>query len=246
MIVRQINLPVPESHALKRSQVNAILEKSLRLLEQMQFHLPSFAHWSPQDWASKGPECASIVRRRLGWDITDFGLGDFDRLGLVLFTIRNGTLDELAKPNGKIYAEKILIAQPGQITPAHFHFKKMEDIINRGGGDLMVQLWNATPDEKFADTPVRVECDSTFVDLPAGGVLRLKPGESVTLPTRLYHKFWADSDRATVLIGEVSMVNDDHTDNRFAEPMGRFATIEEDQAPLRLLCGEYDRYYRHG
>ncbi len=42
-----------------------------------------------------------------------------------------------------------------------------------------------------------------------------------------------------MLIGEVSMCNDDNTDNRFLKPLGRFPTIEEDEAPYRLLCNEY-------
>ena len=35
------------------------------------------------------------------------------------------------------------------------------------------------------------------------------------------------------------MVNDDNTDNRFLEGMGRFSAVEEDEAPLYLLCNEY-------
>ena len=33
--------------------------------------------------------------------------------------------------------------------------------------------------------------------------------------------------------------NDDNTDNRFYEPLGRFPEIEEDEPPYRLLCTEY-------
>lgn len=43
----------------------------------------------------------------------------------------------------------------------------------------------------------------------------------------------------TVLAGEVSRVNDDTNDNRFLEPLPRFPAIEEDEAPLHLLCTEY-------
>jgi hypothetical protein len=38
-----------------------------------------------------------------------------------------------------------------------------------------------------------------------------------------------------VLIGEVSNVNDDLTDNIFREPIGRFSTVEED-AQIRFIC----------
>lgn len=42
-----------------------------------------------------------------------------------------------------------------------------------------------------------------------------------------------------ILIGEFSMCNDDTTNNRFHDPVGRFPEIEEDEAPYRLLCNEY-------
>ncbi len=71
----------------------------------------------------------------------------------------------------------------------------------------------------------------------------LEPGESITLPTRQYHKFWGEGSR--VLVGEVSNVNDDNIDNRFYEPVGRFPDIEEDEEPLYLLCNDYGKYYRH-
>ena len=123
----------------------------------------------------------------------------------------------------------------------HFHWAKMEDIINRGGGRMAIQLYNAAPDDSLADTPVTVSLDGVERSLPAGSVLRLEPGESITLPARLYHAFWAEGGRT--LIGEVSLVNDDLSDNRFLEPAGRFPAIDEDEAPLYLLCTDYPAYY---
>jgi D-lyxose ketol-isomerase len=43
------------------------------------------------------------------------------------------------------------------------------------------------------------------------------------------------------LIGEVSTVNDDNTDNIFREPIGRFPEINEDEAPRHLLVSDYDK-----
>ena len=43
------------------------------------------------------------------------------------------------------------------------------------------------------------------------------------------------------MIGEVSTVNDDNTDNIFREPIGRFSDIEEDEAPRHLLVSDYDK-----
>lgn len=38
-------------------------------------------------------------------------------------------------------------------------------------------------------------------------------------------------------------VNDDNTDNYFAEPTARFADIEEDEPVLYPLCNEYDKWF---
>ena len=67
------------------------------------------------------------------------------------------------------------------------------------------------------------------------------PGESITLPPNLFHKFYAETD-ADVLIGEVSSVNDDHTDNVFHEVQLRFPEIEEDEPPYRLMVGDYENF----
>jgi hypothetical protein len=229
---------------MKRSQINRYMKQAIGLLRKHRFHLPPFAFWSAADWQCKGAESREIVAQQLGWDITDFGLGDFESTGLILFTIRNGTLEELKKPDGKTYAEKMLIVREAQVTPTHFHFQKMEDIINRGGGELEIQLWNSTPEEGLADGGVSVSVDGERRSVPAGGKVTLAPGQSICLPARLYHKFWGREGKGTVLVGEVSRVNDDYVDNRFYEKVGRFASIEEDEPPLHLLYDDYKRYYR--
>jgi len=226
---------------MKRSQINQLLRENAAFLQRMNFLLPPFSTWSPEDWRQKGPECREIVEQQLGWDITDFGSGDFEKVGLFLFTVRNGKTTD---PNGKPYAEKIMIVQEGQVTPIHFHFSKMEDIINRGGGELLIQLWNSDENEGLADTDVTLSCDGVRVTVPAGGTITLKPGDSVTLPQYCYHTFKGKPGCGTVLVGEVSRVNDDHTDNRFYEPIGRFPAIEEDEEPLYLLGNDYAKYYR--
>jgi D-lyxose ketol-isomerase len=230
---------------MKRSEVNRIMRSAKAFLAERQFLLPPFATWTPADWQKKGPEVRDIMDQQLGWDITDFGSGDFAKVGLFLFTIRNGTLAEMQKkPLGKVYAEKIMIVQENQLTPTHFHHQKMEDIINRGGGELVMRLWNAAADDQLADTPVTVAMDGVQVTIPAGGTLTLRPGESVCLPQRNYHRFWGQEGKGPVLVGEVSCVNDDRSDNRFFDPAGRFPQIEEDEAPLHLLGSDYSRYYR--
>jgi hypothetical protein len=175
----------------------------------------------------------------LGWDLTDFGKGDYDNCGLLLFTIRNGVPDA-AETGGKDYCEKMLLIGEDQLTPTHFHWSKMEDIINRGGGQMVLQLWNADADaEEKLDTPVTVSIDGIQRTFDAGAEVVLNPGESITLPPYLYHLFYARKGGGPVLGGEVSRVNDDAHDNRFAEPLPRFPEIEEDEDPLYLLCTEY-------
>jgi len=228
---------------MKRSEINAIMGDSLAFLREKQFLLPPFATWTPAAWREKGPECREIVDQQLGWDITDFGGGDFASMGLFLFTIRNGTLSDLQNPLGKTYAEKIMIVRENQLTPTHYHYQKMEDIINRGGGNLIIRLWNATADDQPATTPVTVSMDGVQVTVSAGEVITLCPGDSVCLPQRNYHRFWGEAGTGTVLVGEVSRVNDDRTDNHFYDPVGRFPAIEEDEEPLFLLSNDYNRCY---
>jgi D-lyxose ketol-isomerase len=230
---------------VKRSEVNKLMSDALAFMGEMKFLMPRFATWRPADWRKKGPEVEEIVRSELGWDITDFGSGDFEKVGLVIFTIRNGTFAELKKPQGKIYAEKILIVQENQVTPTHFHYQKMEDIINRGGGDLLIQLWNSKPDKSRDTTDVTVSVDGTYVTVPTGGTVTLKPGDSICLTQNLYHKFWGAPQKGPVLVGEVSRVNDDHVDNYFYDGVGRFPDIEEDVEPLHLLTLDYPKYYKH-
>jgi D-lyxose ketol-isomerase len=228
---------------MKRSEINRILRSADEFIQQRGFYLPPFAYWTPAEWKTKGEEVREIVDNRLGWDITDFGSGDFDRVGLFLFTLRNGNPEDWRTLKGKLYAEKILIVEAGQVTPMHFHWNKTEDIINRGGGRLAIQVYCSTASEGLDPrADVRLSTDGVRRVLPAGSVLVLNPGESVTLTPGLYHKFWGMDSR--VLVGEVSMVNDDEQDNRFNDPAGRFPQLEEDEDPLYLLCTDYLRYYR--
>jgi len=229
---------------MKRSEINAIMSEADQFIRQRGFYLPPFAYWTPAEWRSRGEEAREIVENQMGWDITDFGWGRFDTLGLFLFTLRNGSLDEMRVKQGKLYCEKLMIVGVDQVTPMHFHWNKVEDIINRGGGKLVIQLYNANDEEGLADSTVVASLDGVKRQVKAGDVVRLAPGESITLPPRLYHKFWGAEDR--VLVGEVSLVNDDQNDNRFYETIGRFPAIDEDEEPLHLLVTDYPKYWRVG
>ena len=136
--------------------------------------------------------------------------------------------------------EKLLYLKEGQYAPNHFHWFKTEDIINRGGGNVLIRVYNSLPDEEIDYvSDVTVHTDGRTYTVPAGTQIRLTPGESIHVQQYLYHDFSVEEGTGPVLLGEVSQCNDDNTDNRFNPPVGRFPTIEEDEPPYRLLCNEY-------
>ena len=220
---------------MKRSEINSIIKNAEKFLASKQFLLPDWANWGMEEWKENKDKVSYITERMLGWDITDFGSGDFNKRGLFLFTLRNGKYGVDKKP----YAEKIMIVEENQETPLHFHWSKMEDIINRGGGNLVIELYNATPDEELADTPVHVLVDGIETVVAPGEKLILKPGQSICMTQYLYHRFYGEEGSGTVMVGEVSQCNDDCTDNRFYETIGRFPEITEDEQPIHPLCSDY-------
>lgn len=223
---------------MKRSEINTIIQKSVDFFNSHHFRLPEWAYWSPEAWRGKGSICTEIVENKLGWDITDFGSGDFMKRGLVLFTIRNGN----HLKQDKVYCEKIMIAEENQETPLHFHWKKTEDIINRAGGNLVMELFQASEAGQLLNNPVEVSIDGVLTNVQAGEKLILKPGQSICLKPYLYHRFYGEPGMGKVLVGEVSTVNDDACDNRFYENIGRFPAIDEDVEPLHLLVSDYEKF----
>ena len=186
-------------------------------------------------------DSAMIRDHMLGWDITDYGQGRFAEMGLFLFTVRNGNAANVASGMGMLYAEKIMISKENQLSPMHRHNLKTEDIINKGGGRLVLQLYHRAPDGGIDnDARVRVRTDGAWREMAGGDRLSLRPGESVTLEPDTWHAFWGEG--GDVLIGEVSNVNDDRTDNVFREKIGRFSDIDEDEPPLHLLVSDYRRW----
>ena len=227
---------------MKRSRINDIMRAADDLIRHHGFLLPPFAYWTPDQFKAR-KDAQAIVDTRMGWDITDFGRGQFDALGLFLFTLRNGRLADLQRGGGMCYAEKLLISRRDQVTPMHTHVIKAEDIINRGGATLVVELFGSDEKGNFvADRGGVVRSDGIERRYGPGEKLRLGPGESVTLMPGDWHAFWGEG--GDVLIGEVSTVNDDLTDNIFRDPIGRFAEIEEDEPPLHLLVSDYDRWLK--
>lgn len=228
---------------MKRSLINDIMAEADEMIRSYGFALPPFAYWTPDQFKANAQSARHVIDAQCGWDITDYGAGRYDEMGLFLFTLRNGLLSDLQAGGGMCYAEKLLISKQDQLSPMHTHVIKAEDIINRGGATLVVELFGSDDTGGFAeDRGGHVWCDGIAVDYTPGQKLQLAPGESVTLRPGDWHAFWGDG--GDVLIGEVSTVNDDKTDNIFREPIGRFAHIDEDVAPTHLLVSDYAAWLR--
>ena len=163
---------------MKRSDINEILGHTRQFFSMHDVHLPPFASFPPTKWQQLDQAAwQEVFDLKLGWDVTAFGGNSFAAEGLTLFTLRNGS------PNGvpyeKSYAEKIMHVRDGQVTPMHFHWRKREDIINRGGGNLIIELWNAGAHEETENTDVTVTVDGCRQTHAPGSQLRLMPGESI-------------------------------------------------------------------
>ncbi|MGI5896362.1 MAG: D-lyxose/D-mannose family sugar isomerase [Oscillospiraceae bacterium] len=226
---------------MKRSKINKVIEDGIEFIQRMHFNLPDFAYWKPEDFKGKKAEYDEVFTNMLGWDVTDFGYGDFDNVGLLIFTLRNGSVvhpEEYPKP----YCEKLLIVEDGQKLAPHYHYKKMEDIINRAGGNAIITLWEKDENDRFSDKPVTVTMDGRKITVPAGGAVKMKPGQSITLMPGQYHEIACEPGSGKLMLGEVSTVNDDNLDNHFLEPSDRIPEIEEDCAPTYLIFKDYPNY----
>jgi D-lyxose ketol-isomerase len=166
-----------------------------------------------------------LLPPRPEWDITDFGLGDFDRYGLTLVNLA-------VEPE---YCEKLMFARRNQATPCHTHARKKEDIVCRAGA-LTLQIWPAKPAPGAAMPPTLLApINGEPVEIRAGEPFVLAPGSRITLAPGTWHSFWPAAGEC--IIGEVSTANDDIGDNFFLDPgVGRFPGIEEDEpAAIRLI-----------
>lgn len=229
---------------MKRSEINQTIETAKNVLSTLGIYLPTFAYWTVNDWEEKGLEVDEIRKAMLGWDVTDFGKGQFNQFGRTLFTLRNGYKSDSGC--SKIYAEKVILNPSNQRPPLHFHQQKMEDIINRGGGNILIQLYKCGENQQCSNENFTVDLDGIRTELRAGSILRIEPGQSICIPPCLIHQFWGeentgitvDGNQYTVS-GEVSSVCNDWYDNQFLESVERFPDIEEDEPRYHYLCNEY-------
>ena len=239
---------------MKRSEINQIIEYTINALRREKFPLPPFAYYGIEEWKNLSDDEAEIVENMLGWDITDLGSGDFRKIGLTIFTFRNGNF-HMKEKYPKPYAEKMLYVLDGQVLPFHYHWNKREDIINRGGGKLEIVLHNSTTEDfedingmimhrkgTFAGTPVKVSVDGKTVVVEDGGSVILEPGQSISLSPGQYHQWKGVPGTGDIILFEVSTTNDDTVDNRFYDAGERIPGIEEDVPAQYLIFADYPKF----
>ena len=227
---------------MKRSVINKNIQWAMDACKRLHFNLPGFAFWTPEEWEKRKGETEHMVSVAQGWDVTDYNSGDFDKIGAVLFTLRNGNLYDNTK--GTPYCEKIIAMKAGQNLPMHFHYTKTEDIINRCGGTLVVRAYNSKGEaEGYAldtESPVHLRIDGVPITIPAGGTVEVTNGNSITLFPYIYHEFFAKAEDGDLIVGEVSSINDDSKDNHFLNGLD-LPPIEEDEPVKYPLCNGYDQ-----
>jgi len=220
---------------MKRSEINQAIIESKKMMENYSWVLPQWGYWSKEDYINEPSVSKYLKDHQMGWDVTDFGKGLFNEQGITLFCIRNGIQ---GNAQDKPYAEKLLFMREGQEIPFHSHKVKLEDIINRGGGDLAIEFVMVNEHLKEKNENINILVDGVQVEIEPHEPLILKRGQSVTVERNIYHKFYAVKGTGMVMAGEVSQVNDDNNDNYFLEPVGRFTQIEEDEQPIHPLWNE--------
>lgn len=230
------------TYQLSRSIINRSIETAREVFAHFGFCLPPIAHWSVEEWEHAGAEADEVRHCMLGWDVTDFGSKCFFDIGRTLFTLRNGRTNDPRYP--KTYAEKFLLDPEGQRAPAHFHRSKREDIINRAGGSIIVELTATEPDGSPSSKRFPIAVDGFLRSLGPREQVSLRPSQSLCIPPRTIHQFWGENGfqiggTGYSISGEVSSVCDDWNDNVFLEPAERFPAIVEDEPRRVYLCHEY-------
>lgn len=219
---------------MKRSAINEQITWAKKLLAANNISLPSFAYWSPEEWKAHRDELGTIRKVYLGWDVKDYS----EEMGSVLFTLRNGRYDD---PNvGVAYCEKLIMFRDGKRLPLHYHKSKTEDIINRAGGIMQIRLYNTDAQGNLdTESDIRVYQDGILHTYKPGEMVYIQPGNSITLTPGMAHSF-GPKPGSSIVIGEVSKINDDFTDNYRFEKIPAPCRPEEDAPMLHPLCTEYE------
>ena len=224
---------------MKRSFIDARIDEMLSACQRHGAALPPFALWGEEDYRADPAAAARILEGGLGWNIVEFEPGRFAEAGLCVFTLRMGDWRHLSNGRGRLYGEKVLWAQDGQRTPQHYHIVKTEDVVNRGGAKFVVELVKVDRAGLALKERFRVLKDVKTLELGPGAEVTLEPGESLTLDPFVAHAFWARG--GPTLAGEVSLANDDRSDNYFLPPLAPPAPVAEDAARRYITVRDHAR-----
>ncbi len=229
---------------LKRSFIDQRIDAMSALCERCGVKLPPFALWGDEDYRADPSAAQRIADAGLGWNVVEFQPGGYAKEGLSVFTLRMGDWRQLGAGRGRLYAEKVLMAEDGQRTPHHYHIVKTEDVLNRGGARFIVELFKVDRAGAPLTERFRALKDVTTLDLGPGDRVVLEPGESLTLEPFVAHAFWAEG--GATLAGEVSLANDDFSDNYFLPPPDAPVLIEEDALRRYITVRDQHLFVRAG
>lgn len=222
---------------MKRSKIDSVIDEAHAAFSRHGLRLPPFARWSPGEWRARGDDTLAMRHSFLGWNVVEFIEDGFDRSGIAVFTTRMGDHRALPTGRGRLYGEKAILVAAGQRVPYHYHVVKTEDFINRGGGALAIDLVRVDTDGRPVGGEITLDCDGIAVVLPSRATVRLQPGEGITLDPYVAHAFRAEGE--AVVCAEISLANDDATDNHFLEPLPPHEPIEEDVPARHVVVADY-------
>jgi D-lyxose ketol-isomerase len=238
---------------MKRSEIDAAIERAIGNAKKYGVALPKWADWNP----SQFDESADGIRhQKLGWKVIDFGAGDFQHCGLVLFALCSPLVDEFGAPLTKpqrvgshdypvtAFSRKYLFVQAGQTEPHHFHRQKArKEVTVVAGAPVRFELAWGESDTALSNKDVDVQVDGIWHHLPANGSIVVNAGETITLPGNLSHIISVEGGGADSILLETSTANNDRSDNIFpfmtptSKPViedvkARYQQLDEYSAPV--------------
>lgn len=234
---------------MKRSEINAAIERAIGNAKKFGVALPKWADWHPQQFDSSAD---GIRHQKLGWKVVDFGVGDFPNCGLVIFALCSPIADESGEPVTKPqtiadrdypvtgFSRKYLFVQAGQTEPHHFHRQKArKEVTVIAGASVRFELAWADGDTLLSDKDVDVQVDGIWHHLPAGGSIVVAPGETITLPGELSHIISVPEGGQDTIMLETSTANNDSNDNIFPFMTPTSVPVEEDAKVRYQLLDEH-------
>jgi len=235
---------------MKRSEINAAIARSIRNAKQFGVGLPKWADWTPSQFDVTA--AAGIRDQQLGWKVVDFGVGDFENCGLVVLSLCAPLVDQSGAPHTTPqqlgsnaypvtgFARKFLFVQAGQTEPHHFHRQKQrKEVTVVAGGSVRFELAWAESDTALSNKPVDVQVDGIWHHLPAGGVIVLNAGETITLPGELSHIISVPAGGLDVILLETCTANNNNIDNIFPFMTPTSQPVDEDEEVRYQLLDEH-------